>query len=126
MLEVERNPIIEPSVFTEFLARCGWEDPEAAAKLDWVLAASEYWVVCKVDGEMIGFGRTASARDYPGAFASVLVDPRFTETGLRGAIAYLLAEHAASLSFTSPAWLPAAPPGAYLGKGLLEDIKPAE
>jgi len=126
MLEVERNPNIEPSVFTEFLARCGWEDPEAAAKLGWLLAASEHWIVCKVDGEMIGFGRTTPVHEPPGASMSVLVDPRFGDTGLRGAIAYLLVERRESLALVPPTSLPAAAPGAYLGKGLLDQIKPAE
>ena len=125
-MEVERNTPIEPSVFTEFLARCGWEDPQAAAKLDWLLAASEHWVVCKVDGEMVGFGRTTPAHESPGVSMSVLVDPRFADSGLEGAIAYLLVERTASLDFVPPAWLPAASPGTYLGKGLFEDLQPPE
>ena len=126
MLKVERNSHVEPTMFAEFLARCGWEDPEAAAKLGWLLAGSEDWVVCKVDGEMIGFGRTTPTHGPPGSSVSVLVDPRFSETGLQGAITYLLAERTASLAFAPPRSLPVAPPSAYLGKRLVEDLEPAQ
>ena len=116
MLEVERNPPVEPGLLSEFLGRCGWEDPEAAAKLWWVLVASEHWVVCRLDGEMIGFGRSARSRETRQAVLSVMVDPRFDETSLKGALAYLLVERAAQLVWVPRHAAPDAPPDAYLGK----------
>ena len=117
MLEVERNSPIEPRLLGEFLARCGWDDPEGAAKLGWVLAASEHWVVCRLDGEMIGFGRTARSLQARQAVVSVMVDPRYDETGLKRALAYMLLERTAEQMAVPPGMVPLAPPGAYLGRG---------
>lgn len=116
MLEVERNPPIEPGVLSEFFARCGWEDPEAAIKLGWVLAASEEWVVCRLDGELIGFGRCCRLDPVRRVVLGVLVDPRFMETGLGSAIERLLTEHAGSFADVALSSAPLAPPEAYLGK----------
>jgi hypothetical protein len=58
MFEVERNSPIEAGILSEFFARCGWDEPEAATKLEWALAASEEWVVCRLDGQLVGFGRS--------------------------------------------------------------------
>jgi hypothetical protein len=116
MLEVERNPPIEPAALAEFLARCGWEDSQAAAKLEWVLRGSVEWVACRLDGELVGFGRTARSRRAGHAVLSVLVDPRFAETLLGAALVRMLAKHSmgpvAAVAFS----VPYAPPDAYLGK----------
>jgi hypothetical protein len=116
MLEVEHNPPIEAGVLSEFFARCGWEDPEAAAKLGWVLAASKEWVVCRLDGELIGFGCSCRRDPVRRVVFDVLVDPRFMEAGLGGAIARLLTEHAGSFADVVLPSAPPAPPEAYLGK----------
>ena len=97
MFELERNSPIETSDLTEFFARCGWQEPGAAAKLEWALAASEEWVVCKLDGQLIGFGRSCRLDALSRVVFDALVDPRFRFSGLRGEIVRLLAEHAGSL-----------------------------
>jgi hypothetical protein len=94
MIEVERNNPVDPKTLSEFFARCGWEEPDAAAKLEWALAASEEWVVCRLDGEMIGFGRSCRLGPVKRIVFDLVVDPRFKKTGLRGEIARLLTESA--------------------------------
>ena len=58
MLELERNRPDRNRDLAEFFTRCGWQEPDAGVKLEWALAASEEWVVCKLNGELIGFGRS--------------------------------------------------------------------
>jgi hypothetical protein len=138
MLELERNSPLETTALAEFFARCGWQEAEADAKLQWALAASEEWVICRLDGELIGFGRSCRLGPVKRVVFDVLVDPRFEHSGLKGEIVRLLAENAGSLEevsvFTEQSpnpsdlqpssqggdlrsgYLPAAPPGAYLGR----------
>jgi hypothetical protein len=101
MLEVVRNSPIEAEALTEFFARCGWQERDAAAKLEWALAASEEWVVCKLDGQLVGFGRSCRLDPVKRVVFDVVVDPRFEETGLRGAIVRLLTENAGGLEEVS-------------------------
>ena len=137
MLEFERNSPIDSAILAEFFARCGWQEIEARPKLEWALAASEEWVICRLDGELIGFGRSCRLGPVKRVVFDVLVDSRFQESGLRNEIVRLLSENAGSLEeivvFMSrrghspdptPApdsgfhseRLPEAPPEAYLGK----------
>ena len=135
MLEFERNSPIETAILAEFFARCGWREGEAGAKLEWALAASEEWVICKLDGELIGFGRSCRLGPVKRVVFDVLVDSRFQGRGLRSEIVRLLSENAGSfeeiLVFMSQhshppgsvpesdLWsghVPEAPPGAYLGR----------
>ncbi|MFH0917379.1 MAG: GNAT family N-acetyltransferase [bacterium] len=137
MLEFERNSPIETAILAEFFARCGWKETEAGPKLDWALAGSEEWVICKLDGELIGFGRSCRLGPVKRVVFDVLVDSRFQGSGLRSEIVRLLSENAGSLEevsvFTerqahphgfppgsvselSSGYLPEAPPGAYLGR----------
>ena len=137
MLEVERNSPIDSETLTEFFARCGWEEPDAAAKLEWALAASEEWVVCRLDGQVIGFGRSCRLDPVNRVVFDLVVDPRVRGTGLRGEIVRLLTENAGGLEEVSvfggqrmtpfgcraaaeegpgPGDLPAASQTAYLGK----------
>jgi hypothetical protein len=137
MLEFERNSPIETTILAEFFARCGWEEFEAGTKLEWVLAASEEWVTCRLDGELIGFGRSCRLGPVQRVVCDVLVDTRFQGNGLRREIVRLLSENVGSLEEVSvfterqahplgslPAsereltsgHLPDAPPGAYLGR----------
>ena len=138
MLEFERNSSLETGALAEFFARCGWQEAEADAKLEWALVASEEWVICRLDGELIGFGRSCRLGPVKRVVFDVLVDPRFEHSGLRGEIVRLLAENAGSLEEVSvfteqrvntggpqpsseggglgSGYLPAAPPGAYLGR----------
>lgn len=137
MLEFERNSPIETTLLADFFVRCGWQDVEAGPKLEWALAASEEWVVCRLDGELIGFGRSCRLGPVKRVVFDVLVDSRFQGDGLRREIVRLLSENAGSLEEVSvfterqaypldfpPAsegdfrsgYLPEAPTGAYLGR----------
>jgi hypothetical protein len=137
MLELERNSPIESGVLAEFFARCGWQEPDASAKLEWVLAASEEWVVCRLDGQLIGFGRSCRLDPAKRVVFDVLVDPRFRESGLRLEIVRLLTEHVGTFEDVSifsqrqadplgpsalqgsdlrPWHAPVVPPGTYLGR----------
>jgi hypothetical protein len=116
MLEVERNTPIEPGVLAEFLARCGWDDSQAAAKLSWVLRGSVEWVACRLDGELIGFGRSIRSRQEGQTVLSVLVDPRYRETALAAAMVHMLTGRGAGPAIRAAFDLPHAPPDAYLGK----------
>jgi len=58
MLEFDRNAAVDASLLAEFFARCGWEDPEALVKLEWLLATSEEWITCRLGGQLVGFGRS--------------------------------------------------------------------
>lgn len=137
MLEVERNTPVETDALVELFQRCGWQEPDAGAKLEWALAASTDWVVCRLDGELVGFGRSCRLDVVKRVVFDVVVDPRFSESGLRGEIVRLLAQSAGRLEevmvfserrprrpmFPPPmveqpgaGGIPVAPPGAYLGK----------
>lgn len=116
MLELERNSPIETGVLTEFFERCGWDEPEAAAKLEWAMAASEEWVVCRLDGQLIGFGRSCRLDAVQRVVFDVLVDPRFRESGLGAEIVRLLTENVGSLEDVSVFSVRLAPPDTYLGR----------
>jgi hypothetical protein len=137
MLEFERNSSVDIAALGEFFARCGWHEVDAEAKLEWVLAASVEWVVCKLDGDLIGFGRSCRLGPMNRVVFDVLVDARFRASGLRYAIVHMLSENAGRLEQVSvfreqeahplgslqaaqndleSESLPKAPPGAYLGR----------
>ena len=137
MFEVERNSPIDANLLGEFFVRCGWRESGEVAKLEWALAASEEWVVCRLDGELIGFGRSCRLDAMHRVVFDAVVDPRFEGTGLRGEIVRLLAENAGGLEVVSvfterhanpraalaasegergPGYFPSASPEAYLGK----------
>lgn len=136
MFEVERNSPIETEVLAQFFTRCGWREAGAGAKLEWALATSEEWVSCRLDGEMIGFGRSCRLDVVHRVVFDALVDPRFKNTGLRAEIVRLLTENvgllevvsvyderhvnplasAAARDETEAGYFPVAPPGAYLGR----------
>jgi GNAT superfamily N-acetyltransferase len=137
MIELERNNPVDPGALSEFFARCGWEEPDATAKLEWALAASDEWIVCRLDGQMIGFGRSCRLSPVRRVVFDLVVDPRFKGTGLRAEIARLLTENAGGLEEVSvfaerwaaplgylpvagddaaPGHPPVASPRVYLGK----------
>lgn len=97
MLEFELNSPIETATLVEFFARCGWQDEDAGAKLEWALAASEEWVLCRLDGELIGFGRSCRLGPIRRVVFDVMVDSRFRGQGLRSEIVRLLSENAGGL-----------------------------
>jgi hypothetical protein len=137
MLEFERNPSLDVAVLGEFFYRCGWQETDAETKLGWVLAASDEWVVCRLDGELIGFGRSCRLGPMNRFVFDVLIDKRFRASILRQEIVRLLSEHAGGLEEVSvftereahplgslpavkddidPGYLPKAAPGTYLGR----------
>jgi hypothetical protein len=136
MLEFEFNTPVETAVLVEFFARCGWSEENAGEKLEWALAASDQWVICKLDGEVIGFGRSSLVSPLKRVVFDVLVDSRYLGRGLRSEIVRLLSQSAgrfeevsvfserdafllksANGEDTSPVErLPLASPGTYLGK----------
>lgn len=91
------NSPIETATLVEFFARCGWQDEDAGAKLEWALAASEEWVLCRLDGELIGFGRSCRLGPIRRVVFDVMVDSRFRGQGLRSEIVRLLSENAGGL-----------------------------
>jgi hypothetical protein len=101
MLELERNSPLATEALSEFFARCGWQERDAAAKLEWALAASEEWVVCKLDGQLIGFGRSCRLDPVKRVVFDVVVDPCYKDSGLRDAIVRLLTENAGGLEEVS-------------------------
>jgi len=101
MLEFEFNTPVDTPILVEFFARCGWTDEEAGAKLEWVLAASDDWVLCKLDGELIGFGRSCRLGPLSRVVFDVLVDSRFRGRGLRSQIVRLLSQNARGLEEVS-------------------------
>ena len=134
---IRSNSPIEAEALAEFFARCGWQERDAAAKLEWALAASDEWVVCKLDEQLSGSGRSCRLGPVKRVVFDVVVDPRFEGTGMRGTIVRLLTENAGGIEEVSvfsdqqarPFGIPSAPgddaePGyppavsrrAYLGK----------
>lgn len=141
MVEFEFNSRVDTVALVEFFARCGWEDLEAGVKLEWALASSEDWVICRADGELIGFGRSCRLDAVKRVVFDVLVDFRYRGGGLRDQIVALLSAGAGRLEEVSvfsqfdvfppvgiassgdegmvgpiPEGIPEAPFGAYLGK----------
>lgn len=101
MLELERNSPIEAEALSEFFSRCGWQESDAAPKLEWALAASDEWVVCRLDGQLVGFGRSCRLGPVRRVVFDVVVDPRLQESGLKGAIVRLLTENTGRLEDVS-------------------------
>lgn len=91
MIEVERNKPVDPEDLSEFFGRCGWQESAAATKLEWAMAASDEWVVCRLDGELVGFARSCRLGPLDRVVFDALVDPRFKHSGLRAEIVALLA-----------------------------------
>jgi len=101
MLELERNSPIEAEALNEFFSRCGWQEADAASKLEWALAASDEWVVCRLDGQLVGFGRSCRLGPLRRVVFDVVVDPRLRDSGLKGAIVRLLTENTGGLEDVS-------------------------
>jgi GNAT superfamily N-acetyltransferase len=116
MLELERNSPLEAVALGEFFARCGWEESEAATKLEWVLAASDEWVVCRLEGQLIGFGRSCRLDGVERVVFDVLVDPRFRGSGLGHEIVRLLTEGRDGPGAAVALKIPIASPDTYVGR----------
>ena len=101
MLEFARNEPVDIEVLVGLFARCGWADQQADLKLAWAIAASEEWIVCKLDGELIGFGRSCRLGPVKRVVFDLMVDPRFDHPLLRRRIVRMLAESAGGLEEVS-------------------------
>jgi hypothetical protein len=101
MLEFARNEPLDGRVLAELFARCGWEEEEAGVKLGWALAASAEWVVCKVDGELVGFGRSCRLGPVKRVVFDLMVDPRFDHPIVRVQILRMLSQSAGGLEEVS-------------------------
>jgi len=101
MLEFDRNAPIDAEILAEFFARCGWQEPDAASKLKWALAVSDEWVVCKVDGQIVGFGRSCRVDALTRVVFDVVVDPRLEHTGLKSLIIRALTDSAGGIEEVS-------------------------
>lgn len=82
MLEFEQNEELDPTTLADFFVRLGWKEPEGARRIEWVIEASDDWVVCRLEGEMVGFGRTFRLDPQRKIMFDVLVDERFRALGL--------------------------------------------
>jgi hypothetical protein len=91
MIELERNKPVDTEDLSEFFSRCGWDEPAGATKLEWALAASHEWVVCRLEGELIGFARSCRLGAFDRVVFDAVVDPRFTYTTLRSQMVAVLA-----------------------------------
>jgi hypothetical protein len=135
MIEVERNRPVDAEDLSEFFGRCGWQEPAAATKLEWAMAASDEWVVCRLDGELVGFARSCRLGPLDRVVFDATVDPRFKHSGLRAEIVALLALSARrfervlvfgqrdeapvplpTVDRFGPVYAPPAPLDSYLGK----------
>jgi len=92
MLEFEHNPDVDTVALAEFFVSVGWEESEAAPKLEWALAASDDWISCLLEGEIVGFGRTFRLDPHRKVMFDVVVDERFRALGLAEEIMRRLAE----------------------------------
>jgi hypothetical protein len=101
MLEFTRNEPVDAEVLAGLFNRCGWEERAGGVKLEWALAASAEWVVCKLDGELIGFGRSCRLGPVKRVMFDVLVDPRFDHPVLRRQIMRLLVQNVGGLEEVS-------------------------
>jgi hypothetical protein len=136
MVEFEFNRPVDTADLVEFFARCGWEEANAGVKLEWALAASEEWVLCRADGQLIGFGRSCRLGAAKRVMFDVVVDARYRDGILWAQIVHLLSANAGGLEEVSVfsevdgAWtsagalfdhedvddIPDAPAGTYLGR----------
>lgn len=139
MLEFELNVPVDSAVLEALFARAGWRESEPGVKLGWIIAASEEWVTCRMDGELVGFGRSCRLSPARRVLFDVIVDEPYRGQGVDREIIKILVANAGGLeevivfseretfplSFNVPESaeegfgtrrIPLAPVGAYLGK----------
>lgn len=133
MFEFEHNADLDPAALAEFFVRVGWEEKEAAPKVEWAIVASDDWISCVLEGEIVGFGRTFRLDPQRKIMFDVVVDERFRAFGLAEEIMRRLAEVVPAVEFQvfrrgseddegPHSWAearyeaPEAPPDAYTGR----------
>jgi hypothetical protein len=92
MFEYQHNSSVDSTALAELFARSGWLESDPGRKLEWMVAGSEDWVTCTVDGELVGFGRTFRLDATRKVVFDVVVDERFEGLGLDDEIIRMLAE----------------------------------
>jgi hypothetical protein len=134
MFEYEQHNPVDSGALAELFSRVGWDESDPSDKLDWMVANSEDWVTCRVDGELIGFGRTFRLSPGRTVLFDLVVDERFYGFGVDEEIVRRLSRGflgAAQIEvfrqdpaeLTGPGeplgrldyWVPLAPPETYLG-----------
>jgi len=92
MLEFQHNEDLDAAALAEFFIRVGWEESESTSKVEWAIASSDDWIVCRLEGELVGFGRTFSLDPLRKVMFDVVVDDRFRGLGLAEEIMRRLSE----------------------------------
>ena len=91
MFEFAHNEPLETSALADLFARMGWDEDDSVTKLEWAMRASEEWVTCRVEGELVGFGRTFRLDATHKLVFDVVVDQRFEAYGVADEIIRRLA-----------------------------------
>jgi len=132
MFEYEYNPPLDCGALAELFAQTGWQEADSGAKLEWMVAGSEDWITCRVDGELVGFGRTFRLDAVRRLVFDVVVDQRYEGWGvdeeiirrlagdMRGMQELSIFRHDVPDEWWSEGedggyWAPETPPDAYLG-----------
>jgi hypothetical protein len=97
--EFQHNEELDIAALADFFMRVGWEEREQATKVEWAIVSSDDWVVCMLEGELVGFGRTFSLDPRRKIMFDVVVDERFTDLGLAEEIMRRLAEAVPSAEY---------------------------
>lgn len=131
MFEYQHNLPVDIGKLAELFVRQGWREDDARTKLEWVVAASEEWVTCVAEDELVGFGRTFRLDPGTRLVFDVVVDERYAGLGVDDEIVRLLVMsgeggrvalftrtveeyHSIETDFEYPA--PDVPPGSYTGR----------
>ena len=91
MFEFAYNEPLETAALAELFSRLGWDEEDSVPKLEWAMRASEEWVTCRVEGELVGFGRTFRLDSMHKLVFDVVVDQRFEDFGVADEIVRRLA-----------------------------------
>ena len=129
MVAFTHNAPLDLDVLTDLFSRSGWSVDEPERAVEWAVAASDSWIACVVDEELVAFGRTCRLDELRSLACDVVVDERYRGLGLEEEIIRRLAGETEGdvlvlfpgllpergrRSFSSYQ-LPEAPPGTYVG-----------
>jgi hypothetical protein len=131
--EFQHNEELDIAALADFFAKFGWRESEQTTKVEWAIVSSDDWIVCMLEGELVGFGRTFSLDPRRKIMFDVVVDDRFSGLGLAEEIMRRLAEAVPAAEYQVfgrscddadglCTWVeasyeaPEAPPGTYTGR----------